>query len=182
VKRHGSSLTVFFFVLAIAVWSTACQKAEPTASNANTAPANSSSATNSAPPTSANTNQSNAAAVDPGSTGTASTGTVSLATPTDAYKAAYTARKNKDIAALKRYFAKDALGFLTDIGKIDNKSLDEMLKEMTEKPQAASPETRNEKINGNRATLEYLDEAGKWKVMDFSKEGNDWKLDLPKGQ
>ena len=27
--------------------------------------------------------------------------------------------------------------------------------------------------------LEYLDEKGEWKRMDFVKEGNDWKMDLP---
>jgi hypothetical protein len=27
--------------------------------------------------------------------------------------------------------------------------------------------------------LEYLDENGGWKWMDFVKEGDDWKLTLP---
>jgi len=77
--------------------------------------------------------------------------------------------------------AKDALAFLTDIAQIDKKTLDDQLKELADKPQAATAETRNEKIKGDRASLEYLDENGKWKTMDFSKEGNDWKIDLPKG-
>ena len=77
--------------------------------------------------------------------------------------------------------AKDALAFLTDIAQIDKKTLDDQLKELADKPQAATVETRNEKIKGDRASLEYLDENGKWKTMDFSKEGNDWKIDLPKG-
>jgi hypothetical protein len=84
------------------------------------------------------------------------------------------------MATLKRVFAKDALAFLKDMGGIEKKTLDDMLKELMEKPQAATPDTRNEKINGNRATLEYLDEEGKWSTMDFSKEGNDWKIDIPK--
>jgi flagellar hook-associated protein FlgK len=163
-------------VLVMVMWSTACQKTEPNISNANTGSTKTSASTNSATPSTANANQSNVGAVEP-----QSTSNISLATPTDAYKAGYAARKNKDIAALKRILAKDALAFLTDIGKIDNKTLDVMLKELTEKPQASSPETRNEKISGNRATLEYLDEKGNRVVMDFSKEGNEWKIDLPKG-
>ncbi len=45
--------------------------------------------------------------------------------------------------------------------------------------QAATAEVRNEKITGETATLEYLDETGKWKVMDFIKEGSDWKMTIP---
>jgi DNA uptake protein ComE-like DNA-binding protein len=92
------------------------------------------------------------------------------------------ARKNKDIATLKRVFAKGVLEFLTEMGQTEKKSLDDQLKELTEKPQADSSETRNEKINGNRATLEYLNEKGAWSTMDFSKEGNEWKMDIPKAQ
>ncbi len=82
---------------------------------------------------------------------------------------------------LKQVLSKDALGFLTEIAEIDKKTLDDQLKELADKPQAASAETRNEKINGNRASLEYLDEDGKWSSMEFTKEGSDWKIDLPKG-
>ncbi|HEY9504230.1 MAG TPA: hypothetical protein VIR01_21500 [Pyrinomonadaceae bacterium] len=104
----------------------------------------------------------------------------SLATPTDAYKFAYAARQNKDLAGLKRVLSKDALEFLTEIGKEEKKTLDDQLKTLTERPQAAKPETRNEKITGNQATLEYLDEKGKWQTMDFVKDGNDWRIGLPK--
>lgn len=172
-----NTLTKLFVVVVLLVWSTACQKTEPTNANANTAPANISSATNSAAPSSAPANANSAAST----TTPEATFTFSLATPTDAYKTGYAARKNKDIAALKRVFAKDALAFLTDIAKADNKTLDQQLQELVDKPQAATAEVKNEKITGNRASLEYLDEEGKWATMDFSKEGNEWKIDLPKG-
>jgi len=81
---------------------------------------------------------------------------------------------------LKRVFAKDALEFLTEVAQAENKTLEDQLKELADKPQAATAETRNEKITGNRASVEYLDEKGKWSSMEFSKEGNDWKIDLPK--
>ena len=66
------------------------------------------------------------------------------------------------------------------MGQSDKKTLDDQLKELSDKPQASSAETRNQKITGNRASLEYLNENGKWVQMDFSKEGNEWKIDLPK--
>ncbi len=105
----------------------------------------------------------------------------SLATPTDTYKTAYLARKNKDIPGLKRVFSKDILEFLTEIAKEEKKSLDESLKELSERPQAATDATRNEKITGTKATLEYQDEKGQWKTMDFVKDGDDWKMTVPGG-
>ena len=171
--RKSRRLSKLFIVLAIGSWSIACQKAEPANSNANSAPANVSTSTNSA--------ASNTPSSTPNVNANVSTVSGSLATPTDAYKTGYAARKNKDIATLKRVMAKDALEFLTEIAQIDKKTLDDQLKALADRPQAATAETRNEKIKGDRASLEYLDEDGKWKTMDFSKEGNDWKIDLPKG-
>ena len=88
-------------------------------------------------------------------------------------------RRDKDIAGLKRLMSKDLTSFLTDIGKEEGKTLDDQIKEIFVKPQAATDESRGEKISGTRATVEYPDEQGKWKTMDFEKEGNDWKMTLP---
>jgi hypothetical protein len=103
----------------------------------------------------------------------------SLATPTDAYKTAYAAREKKDYEGLKRTLSKDVIGFLTDIGESEHKTLEDEIKQMFDKPQGKTDEVRNEKITGDTAVLEYLDEKGGWKWMDFVKEGNEWKLTLP---
>ncbi len=103
----------------------------------------------------------------------------SLATPTAAYKTAYAARQKKDLAALKRVMSKDALEFLSIIVG-PGKTVDDALQQMTETPQAATDESRNEKINGDTARLEYPDAQGNWKTMDFVKEGSEWKLTMPK--
>ncbi len=99
--------------------------------------------------------------------------------PTAAYKAAYTARKNKDLDGFKKVLSKRAIEFFTDMGKADNKTLDETLKEMMAQPQAATFEARSEKITGDKAALEYLDENGKWQPMDFVKEDGAWKITFP---
>jgi len=104
----------------------------------------------------------------------------SLATPTDAYKTAYELRRKKDIAGLKKVMSKDVLEFLTLMGQDHKKSLDDMLREMTEKPQAPNAEVRNEKIKGDRAELEYLTETGGWKTMDFEKVDGKWLMSFPK--
>jgi len=108
------------------------------------------------------------------------TSTSSVATPTDAYKAAYTARKNKDIDGIKKVMSKDLLAFLADMGSGEKKTLDDELKELCTRPQAATAEARNEKINGDEASIEYVDEEGKWQPMDFVKEDGAWKMTLAK--
>jgi predicted lipid-binding transport protein (Tim44 family) len=124
-------------------------------------------------PTPAATATANGAASDKASTG-------SLATPTEAYKTAYAARQKKDVQGLKRVLSKDIIGFFETIAEAEKKTVDDELKELAEKPQASTDETRNEKITGDTATLEYIDEKGQWKTMDFVKEGDGWKLTIPK--
>lgn len=108
----------------------------------------------------------------------------SLVTPTDAYKTAYELRKNKDIQGLKKIMSKDIIEFLTLMGEAETpkRSLDEMVAEMFEKPQADKAESRNEKISGDRATVEYLTKEGGWKTMDFEKVDGKWLLSLPKAE
>lgn len=108
------------------------------------------------------------------------TASVSASTPTEAYKSAYTARKNKDIETLKKLFAKDMFEFFEILGEGKPNPVDEALKEMCESPQNPSAEVRNEKIKGEKATLEYLDKDGKWIPMDFVKEDGIWKLTIDK--
>lgn len=103
----------------------------------------------------------------------------SLATPAEAYRTAYAIRDKKDTAGMKGIMSKEVIEFLTMMGKEEKLTLDEEIAQMFDRPQAKTAETRNEKISGDRATIEYLDEDGAWKVMDFIKEGNDWKLALP---
>jgi cytoskeletal protein RodZ len=145
-------------------------------SNATTAAANTNQPT---PTATATTNASQQASVTTESDKSAAG---SLATPTEAYKTAYTARQNKDLAGLKRVMSQRLIGFLTEMGEAEKKSLDDQLKELFEQPQAATSESRNEKITGDKATLEYPDEEGKWKTMDFVKEGGGWKMTLPSAQ
>ena len=108
------------------------------------------------------------------------TSTGSLATPTEAYRTAHAIRAKKDAQGMKRVLSKEILEFFTEIGKMEKKSLDDMLLELCEKPQAPTAEARNEKITGDRAMIEYKDEEGEWKEMDFVKESGEWKLTLPK--
>ena len=106
----------------------------------------------------------------------------SLSTPTEAYRTAYALREKKDVAGLKRVMSKDVLDFLSMVAAEEKQSVDEQIAELFLTPQWKAPETRNEKINGDRASLEYKDESGELKTMDFVKEGQEWKLSLPARQ
>src|SRR5215204_5434923 len=163
-------VTAASFVLG---WATACQvNTEPRGEAVNQPAAKAG--------TNANLTNANLTAAPPAAADTPPAG--SLATPAEAYRTAYAARQRKDVEGLKRMLSKDALEFFTTVAEADKKTVEEVLKQMTERPQAPRADTRNEKITGDRATLEYLDENGKWKTMDFVKEGGDWKLTLPKAE
>lgn len=150
----------------------ACQTSTAISNAANTS-------SNNANITRTETNTANKAAVpEAANKEPEKTSTVSLATPTEAYKFAYKARKNKDLDGLKKVMSKDALEFFAIFS--DGGSPDDGLRQMTETPQAATDETRNEKITGETATLEYPDAQGKWKTMDFVRENGEWKLTFPK--
>ena len=75
--------------------------------------------------------------------------------------------------------SKDALEFLGLLVE-PGKTVDDALRQMTETPQAATDESRNEKITNDNATLEYPDENGKWKTMFLVKENGEWKMTMPK--
>ena len=158
----ASTSAVAFFVL---TWTTACQvSSAPKLDSANQPAVKTTAATNQPAATKLETNGSSSG---------------SLASPAEAYKTAYAARQKNDLEGLKRVLSKEMLGFLEDIANAEQKTLDAELKELLARPQAPTAEVRNEKIIGNNATLEYLDERGKWSPMGFVKEGDDWKMTLP---
>jgi len=154
-------------VVAVALAGAACGKTANTntTTNSNAASANANANVNAAPP--ADTASANYAGNPAGS-------------PTEVYKAAYTARNNCDVDGLKKVMSKDILKFLTDMGKDEKKSLEDQLKEICKEPQASTAQARNEKINGDRATIEYLDEDGQWRPMEFIREDGVWKMSIGK--
>jgi hypothetical protein len=125
-------------------------------------------------------NRANAVTSANTATAPAADNTSTAGTPTAAYMAAYTARKNADLPALKKLFSKDLLEFFAEVGGMGEKqqTLDELLIELCEKPQAPTAEARNERITGDKASIEYLDEYGNWSPMEFVKEDGIWKLTI----
>ncbi|HEX8772218.1 MAG TPA: hypothetical protein VF735_01355 [Pyrinomonadaceae bacterium] len=130
--------------------------------------------------TASNTNASNTRPASTASTPAATTAD-SLSTPTNAFKVFYETSKNKDVAGFKRTLSKDTLALLETQAKAENKTLDAALAEQFQKMEvpATLPESRNEKIEGDRATLEVKDDkTGQWESFKFVKENNEWKAQL----
>lgn len=97
--------------------------------------------------------------------------------PTAAYKAAYDAMKNKDTAAFKKVMTKEALKDVEETAKKTGKSSDDMLKDvMNSIPLPKSNDSKDEKIVGDKATLQVKNENDGWETIDFIKEDGEWKL------
>lgn len=96
-------------------------------------------------------------------------------TPTETFKAFYEAAKKKDAAGIRKTLSKGLLSKLEDEAKRSNKPFDEYLVNVT-LPDTL-PEMRNEKIEGDRATLEIKGRGDSWRPTSFVKEDGEWKLD-----
>jgi hypothetical protein len=109
---------------------------------------------------------------------------MSSSSPTSTFKGFYEAQKKKDVEGMKKSLSKGSLAMMEKAAKEQNKTVDKALTEGLESPAGKSdkmPETRNEKIDGNNATLEVQDEdSKKWDMVYFVKEDNDWKIALDK--
>lgn len=108
------------------------------------------------------------------------TSTASAATPTEAFRLYYDAVKRNDGAAVKSLFSRATLSNLEERARRANKSFDdyfeETFKEVRQGIPPTLPESRNEQVNGDRATLEINDVTkGSWETLRFVKEGG-WKL------
>lgn len=110
---------------------------------------------------------------------TAACGNKVGSTPTATAQAFYEAAKSKDISAMKSLVSKSTLDLMDKAAKAQNKTVDDLLKASNESaPPPATFETRNEKIDGDKATLEVnQDGKGRWQTMNFVKEDGSWKLD-----
>ncbi|MBD0372811.1 MAG: DUF4878 domain-containing protein [Pyrinomonadaceae bacterium] len=103
--------------------------------------------------------------------------------PTATLKAYFEALQKKDAAALKKTLSKGTLEMFEKFAKLKSppQTLDEALQtglaNMTNAGSDKMPDTRNEKIDGERATLEAKNEkTNSWETVIFVKEDGDWKI------
>lgn len=88
--------------------------------------------------------------------------------PTEAWKLFYAAAQKKDVAAMRKVLSKSFL----EHAKTDDyiKAFGEALAE------TETSATRNEQINGDKATIEIQSTEGKWEPGNLIKEDGSWKI------
>ena len=99
------------------------------------------------------------------------------ATPTEAFKSFYTAATNKDVAGFKAMMSKAMLADMEREAKKRGQQLDDFLAAQCQTFPPGLPETRNEQVQGERATLEFK-RAGaiNWSTATLVKEDDEWKM------
>jgi len=97
----------------------------------------------------------------------------SAGSPKAAFKKYYAALKNKDGAALRAMVSKEYLRVLEESGL----RADTLLLAAADRAPEKMPETRNERIKGDTATLEYR-EGDSWETLRFVKEDGVWKISV----
>ncbi len=99
-------------------------------------------------------------------------------TPLETLKAYTTAIKQKDTIAMKSLLSKDSLKMADQEAKSQGVSLDEIIKRETLFNENQDTVTfRNEKIDGDKATIEMQDSFKTWNVVPFIRENGAWKID-----
>ena len=100
---------------------------------------------------------------------------VAQGSPTATMKAYYEAAKKKDFEALKRVVSS---AYLKELAKAPFPP-ERIMEPLAEHLPPTMPDTRNEKISGDRATLEVRDDQRKqWETVTFVRENGVWKVAL----
>lgn len=101
--------------------------------------------------------------------------------PTDTLKTFIEASKNKDAEKIKKTLSKGTISIIEETAKTQNTTVDELLKKDNGMTVKEMPEMRNEKIEGDAATLEVKNVVtGDFDTIPFVKEDGGWKIALDK--
>lgn len=100
-----------------------------------------------------------------------------LETPLDTLKAYTQAIKRQDTATMKSLLSKGSLKMAADEAKSQNVAADEVIKRETLfLPEQRGLDYRNEKVEGEAATIEVKNSSGTFERIPFIKEGGTWKI------
>ena len=99
-------------------------------------------------------------------------------TPLETFKTYAKAFKQKDTATMKLLLSDSTLKMHEQEAKAQGTTVDEILKRETmigENQRAV--EYRDEKIDGDKATLQIKNVNGSWETLPFTRENGVWKID-----
>jgi hypothetical protein len=100
------------------------------------------------------------------------------ATPVETFQTYVKALKKKDLTTVKLLLSKDTIKMHEQEAKAEGVNLDDIVKRDTLLGEGQTTvEYRNEKIDGDKATLEFKNSYGVWETMPFVREDGEWKID-----
>ena len=100
------------------------------------------------------------------------------ASPVETFKTYVKAYKNKDITTMKLLLSSETMKMHEQEAKSQGITVDDIVKRETLlAPDQTTVEYRNEKIEGDKATIEVKNSYGTWEAIPFVKENNEWKID-----
>jgi hypothetical protein len=98
-------------------------------------------------------------------------------TPLETLKTYSQAVKKKDAGEMKELLSKGSIKMAQDEAKAQNVSLDEIIKKETLfSEDQRTAEFRNQKIEGETASIEIKNQYGTWDIVPFVKEDGKWKI------
>jgi hypothetical protein len=101
--------------------------------------------------------------------------------PGAAFKNYYEAALKRDTESMKKTLSQGSLKYFAEMARAAHKTTEQGLRANAEAMPQQMPETRNEIVKGDAATLEIKHaQAGQWETVEFVKEEGAWKLALDK--
>jgi hypothetical protein len=98
-------------------------------------------------------------------------------TPLEALQTYTVARKKKDVSGMRSILSKGSIKMLEDEAKSQNRPLDEVIINDTLFPETVtSVQFKDEKIDGETATIEVKNQFGMWDRVPFILENGTWKI------
>ncbi len=126
-------------------------------------------------------NSKPAAEASPAKTEAPKTETAAVKSPTETMVAFIEALKTKDSEVIKATLSKQSLVQLEEAAKAGKTTIDQIITEGEDMSKEKTPEMKDEKIDGDNATIEVQDEkTKKWDTVPFVKEDGKWKIAMDK--
>ncbi len=101
-----------------------------------------------------------------------------LSTPLETLKAYTQAIKKKDTTAMKLLLSDASLKMAEQEARAQNRTLDDVVKNETFfNENQTELKFRNEKVEGDKATIEVKNSFGSWDTLPFVREEGVWKID-----
>ena len=99
-------------------------------------------------------------------------------TPIESFKAYVNAVKQKDTTKMKLLLSSESIKMHEQEAKVQNITLDDVVKRETLFTEGQKTvEFRNQKIEGDKASLEVKNSFGSWETVPFVREDDEWKID-----